>query len=111
MKLTETSKSEEGDVAEYDNYTSGETESESFNNDFDIDILPLHNVQCIKSKNGKRKGKLDPIPHSGRLPSTIIIQTTPDVTRYATGRITDIKCDFTLFFPEYKDILINGFIN
>ncbi|GFT40610.1 hypothetical protein NPIL_296581, partial [Nephila pilipes] len=42
--LIEASDSEEENVSEYENHPSDEIESDSFDNDFDVDIQQMHNI-------------------------------------------------------------------
>lgn len=97
-KLMEGSDSEYEDVTEYENHPSDETESSD--NDFEIEIQPMHNIHSIQSKNSKLKLKLDRLPNSGQLTSANILKTSARASRYATARIRNVKCAFETIFTS-----------
>ncbi|GFQ80109.1 hypothetical protein TNCT_699641 [Trichonephila clavata] len=66
-------------------------------NDFDTNNQQMNYKECIQSINREIKRKLNP-PHSSQTIGANIIKTIPEVTRYATARVTDAKSALEIVF-------------
>ncbi|GFQ88532.1 hypothetical protein TNCT_387541, partial [Trichonephila clavata] len=95
-KLIDASESEK--LPEIENHTSDEIENESSDTDFDINNQQMNYKESIHSKNRAIKWKLNSLPHSSSSTANNIIKSTPGVTKYATGRVTDIEIAFEVIF-------------
>ena len=85
----------EEDISEYENHTSGESESED---EFINSAEDITSVHSISSKDNEITWKYSQPTQIGRASLCNIIRQSPGITRFAANRIIDIRSSFELLF-------------